>query len=280
MRLLLGLGLLLLVGLAARAADDDFAAQAREAWQKGDRPKAVELMGKAIAADPKSATLYLIRGEMHAALKKSKEAVADITKAIQLDPKNAEAYDHRGSEQFKLGNVAESLVDFDKFIELQPQAANGHWKRGITLYYVGQYDKGRKQFNAYENVDTNDVENAVWHFLCNAKATSLEKARKEILKIGKDKRTPMMEVYSLFKGDLKPEDVLAAAESAEKVEGKEKAPLFYAHLYLGLYYDILGDKKKALEHMSQAAGKYRIGHYMGDVAQVHEGLLKKGKSGQ
>ena len=31
----------------------------------------------------------------------------------------------------------------------------------------------------------------------------------------------------------------------------------------------------ALEHMTAAAGKYRIGHYMGDVARVHEELLRK-----
>ena len=36
-----------------------------------------------------------------------------------------------------------------------------------------------------------------------------------------------------------------------------------------------GDKAKALEHMTEAAGKYRIDHYMGDVARVHEELLRK-----
>ena len=51
--------------------------------------------------------------------------------------------------------------------------------------------------------------------------------------------------------------------------------LFYAHLYLGLYYDSLGDKKQALEHMTRAAGDYKISHYMGDVARVHRDILQK-----
>ena len=29
------------------------------------------------------------------------------------------------------------------------------------------------------------------------------------------------------------------------------------------------------EHMTEAAGKYRIGHYMGDVARVHADVLRK-----
>ena len=96
-----------------------------------------------------------------------------------------------------------------------------------------------------------------------------------MLKIGRDKRVPMMQVYDLYRGALKPADVLAAAEAGEVAPMQRQQRLFYAHLYLGLYYDATGNKKQALEHMSQAADKYRITHYMGDVARVHEGLLRK-----
>jgi hypothetical protein len=50
--------------------------------------------------------------------------------------------------------------------------------------------------------------------------------------------------------------------------------LFYAHLYLGIYYEVAGDKTKALEHLTLAE-KGRISHYMGDVAHVHAELLRK-----
>jgi len=69
---------------------------------------------------------------------------------------------------------------------------------GITCYYAGKFDEGKKQFEGYEQVDTNDVENAVWRYLCMAKSVGVEKARAQILKIGRDKRKPMMEVYALF----------------------------------------------------------------------------------
>jgi lipoprotein NlpI len=203
------------------------------------------------------------------------QTVADCTKSIERDPKNADAYFQRGAAQFKLGKFAESMADFDRQIELVPKAAPGHWQRGISLYYAGKYDEGKKQFKSYEEKDTNDVENAVWHFLCAARKDGVDKARAGILKIGNDKRTPMTEVYRLYKGELKPADVLAAAQRDDLKGEARKHALFYAHLYLGLYYDATGDQAKALEHMTEAAGKYRIDHYMGDVARVHEEVLRK-----
>src|SRR5204863_6225006 len=146
------------------------------------------------------------------------EAISACNKGLELDPSTAEVLDLRGSEQFKLGHLAESLADFDRFLKLRPDALPGHWKRGITLYYLGKYDEGRKQFEGYEKLDTNDVENAVWHFLCVARKDGVEKARASILKIGRDRRVPMMKVYEMFKGTAKPEDVLKSVE-----EGKPSA---------------------------------------------------------
>ena len=124
-------------------------------------------------------------------------------------------------------------------------------------------------------VDTNDVENAVWHYLCNARAVGVEKARAAMLKIGKDRRVPMMEVYALYAGKAKPDDVLTAARAGEPSKDDLNRRLFYAHLYLGLYYEVSGDARKARSHLELAADKYRIGHYMGDVARVHVMLLDR-----
>ncbi len=253
---------------------DDYLRQARHALQTHNPDKAVELAGKAIDADPKDARGYLLRGAGYEILRQHDKSIADFTRCIERDPKAADAYDHRGSEQFILGHIQESLDDFDKFLQLQPKAAPGHWKRGISLYYARRYEDGRKQFKDGDKIFANDVENAVWHFLCNAKLQGIEKARAEMLKIGKDNRVPLMEIYDLFLGKCKPADVLAAAQAGNVSAELRKQQLFYAHLYLGLYYDALGEKRKALEHMNQAAGKYRLG-YMGDVAHVHAELLRK-----
>jgi len=260
--------------LARGDSVEDYLKQANRALENKEADKAVKLAGKAIAADAKDARGYLLRGVGYEMLRQYDKAIADFTRCLERDPKRAEAYDHRGSEQFILGHIKESLDDFDKFLKLQPKAAPSHWKRGISLYYAGRYEAGRQQFKDGDKVFANDVENAVWHFLCNAKVKGIDKARSEMLKIGKDDRVPMMKAYDLFLGKCKPADVLAAAEAGDVPAEKRKERLFYAHLYLGLYYDALGDKGKTLEHMNLAAGKYRLG-YMGDVAHVHAELLRK-----
>jgi lipoprotein NlpI len=250
---------------------------ARAALRKGDLKEALELATRAVAVAPAEPNVYVFRARVHDSARQYAESVKDYAKAIELAPKAAEAYQLRGMAHFKNAQVKESVADFDRYLELKPDEKPGHWMRGISLYYARQYDEGRKQFDAYQSKDTNDVENGVWHFLCAAKLDGVEKARKAMLKIGKDGRVPMMEVYDLYKGKLKPEDVLAAAEAGKVPDVQRQQQRFYAHLYLGLYYDVLGDAKKAEEHLQLAAEKYPIGHYMHDVARVHLQLLRKAK---
>jgi lipoprotein NlpI len=276
---MLAVGAALLCGLILTVhgqADgtDDLLKSASEAMKSGKVDEALDFLNKAAAADPNNARVFLLRGGVHEFAGHHKEAIGDFDKAIALDAKLAEAYDQRGSERFKIGDIAGSLADFDKFLELEPKARAGHWKRGITCYYAGKFEEGAKQFKGYEDVDTNDVENAVWHYLCVARMSSVEKARSSLLKIGNDRRVPMMQVYALFAGKMKPEDVLAAVKEGKPGAEELNKRLFYAELYLGLYWEVEGDKKKALEHLSEAT-EHKIGHYMWDVARVHHDLLKK-----
>jgi len=261
----------------AQDAKTDALKAAQDAFNKGDRDKAIELATKAVDLDPKDARTRLFRGAIYGSMNKHIEAVADFDRCVELDPKYAEAYQQRGCEQFKRSRFADSVADFDKYLELRPDAKAGHWQRGISLYYAGKFKEGCAQFEGYEKVDTNDVENAVWHFLCVARNDGVEKARANMLKIGKDRRVPMSQVYALYHGDLKPADVLAAVDDAQLKPQEQRKALFYAHLYLGLYWEVEGDKKKALEHLELAADKFRIEHYMGDVAVVHRDLLRAAK---
>src|SRR5262249_13168087 len=137
----------------------------------------LNLAGTAVAQEPKNPAGYFFRGRVYAELGQHAKAVTDLDAAIRLEPAAAEAYDLRGSEHFKLGHIRESVADFDKFLELRPRARAGHWRRGIALYYAGRFDEGRRQFEGYESVDTNDVENAVWQLICNARVVGMDKAR-------------------------------------------------------------------------------------------------------
>jgi len=248
--------------------------KAKESLAKGNYKDALDFAEKAVGDDPKDFQGYMSRGAANEGLQRHKEAIQDFDKTLELNPACAEAYDHRGSEQFKLGHIKESMQDFDKFLELQPKAKAGHWKRGISLYYAGRYEEGRKQFEGYKTVDNNDVENAVWRFLCMAREVGIDKARLEMLKIGRDRRVPLMQIYALFRGQAKREDVLEAVHQGQPSDRELELRKFYAHLYLGLFEEATGNKKKALEHLKTAEA-LPVGGYMWDVARVHRAILEK-----
>ena len=107
-----------------------------------------------------------------------------------------------------------------------------------------------------------------------ARVDGVEKARRAILKIGRDRRVPMMTVYELFKGDAKPEDVLKSVERGKPNAAEKNARLFYAHLYLGIWFDLTGEPKKALTHLQQSVDQGKVHPYMWEVARVHRDLLR------
>jgi len=172
-----------------------------------------------------------------------------------------------------MAHIRQSLADFDRAIELDPAQAPHHWQRGITLYYAGRYEDGHKQFDSHQTVNPDDVENAAWRYLCMARAGTVQQARDSILPIEQDGRVPMMQIYALYKGTAGIEDVMAAAKAGNPAPGALNGRLFYAHLYIGLYYEAAGNAKAAREHITHAV-EHMVDHYMGDVARVHLQLLK------
>ena len=171
---------------------------------------------------------------------------------------------NRAVADFEKGRFAESAAAFDDLAKAVPDQAPHLWQRGIALYYAGRYNDCRRQFESHRTVNPDDVENAAWHFLCVARAESPAKARAALLPVGPDARAPMREVYQMFRGTLTPEQVIAAA-------GSQPGAQFYGHLYVGLYFEALGMKARALEHITIAAADRfeRVGGYMHMVARVH-----------
>jgi len=262
--------------LFAAAQANDFVRKARAALRKGDSAAALEAAQKAVEADPKSAEAIDLRGQAYSAQRKHTEAIKDFEAALALDSSYLLAQNHRGAARFKLGMIQESLDDFNAYLKVYPKEEPGHWQRGISFYYAGKYPEGAKQFYDGRVVFGADVENAFWHFLCNARKDGVDKARKNLLGLeGDDKRVPMMRVYDMLQGKAKPAEVIETAEKAN-LEGEARTEaLFYAHLYVALYYEAAGDADKCKETLTPAVEKYQIGHYMWDVANVHLARMKK-----
>lgn len=197
--------------------------------------------------------------------------VERITATIESSGATAVLYNARGEANFQAGSIDSSIADFDRAIQLQPNIAPHHWQRGISLYYAGRFADGYKQFESHQTVNPSDVENGVWHFLCRTRANGIEDARAHMLPISGDPRVPMAEIWLLFQGKGTVEQVFAAAERGSGSTLQDQ--LFYAHLYVGLYYEALDQGARASEHIRQAAEAPGATHYMGDVARVHAKML-------
>ena len=176
---------------------------------------------------------------------------------------NAQAIFERAIADFRAGRVAESVTGFDRVAQLAPNVAPELWQRGIALYYVGRYRDCRAQFESHRTVNPADVENAVWHFLCVARAESPERARAALLPVGPDSRVPMREIYRMFRGEIGPESVLVAADN-------EPLARFYAALYVGLYHEAHGIGRARFYIADAADERYAsVAGYMNTVAKVH-----------
>ena len=173
-----------------------------------------------------------------------------------------------GVQAFFDARIDDSAKAFDEVVKAVPQAKPQLWQRGLTLYYANRFQDGRDQFEVHQTANSNDVENAAWHFLCVARLEGVEAARKALIPIEGDSRVPMRQVHDLFAGKGSVEAVLAAATEGPEDE-RRRNHLCYAHLYLGLYFEAIGQAEKAKEHILKAATDYAMDHYMGKTAVTH-----------
>ena len=250
------------------------------AYNAGNVDEALELAGQAISKVGDDPKLFLARGYIHQYNRKHALAIADFSKAIELDPSSVEAWQRRGEEHFKMAKFKESVADFERVVTLQPERRPYHWQLGISYYYTEQFAEGRDLFASHQTVNSSDVENAVWHFLCTVRADGLEAAKKGLLPIPQDSRVPMMEVYGLFGGKLTEEAVIKRAHEGSVLGGLRARQIFYAHLYLGLYHEALGNAEQAYSYIKKAAQQYKENGYMGAVARSHRVWLERKRAAE
>jgi hypothetical protein len=81
-----------------------------------------------------------------------------------------------------------------------------------------------KQFKIDLTVNGKDLEETIWRYLCIAKESGAALAKNSLLAVKNDARLVLWQVYELFAGNCKPDDVLAAG----KKEGKRGS--FYSDL--------------------------------------------------
>ncbi len=204
---------------------------------------------------------------------------AAFTKAKTICDLAPNVYEYQfflGNAGFAAGKMEESIQAYDAVIRLVPSSKPQLWQRGLALFYAKRFEEGVQQFEIHQTVNSQDVENAVWHLLCAAQISDVQKARKKLIPITGDTRVPMSQVYELFAGrETSPETVLQAAAKTsgrvKKEDPKYQLQNYYAHLYLGLYFEMQGNHDAADKAMKYAKQINPLpkSNFMGQVADVH-----------
>jgi lipoprotein NlpI len=265
-----------------RSKLDEQIRAAEAAFQRGDAEGAVKTANAAVKDQPESVRARYFRSQLYTLMKQYGLAVKDLTSAIKLQPNEANLYQARGEAHFRNVDMEAAIKDWDETIRHRPDQEPHHWQRGIAHYYAGRYADGRRQFTIHQTVNSADVENAVFHFICTARAIDLKTAQKEYINIKGDKRIPMFEVHRLFAGNMTVAQVLEAARRPSIDDIVNRRPLsaqakirqeFYANYYIGLYYESHGQPEKARPFIMKAAKTADLNGYMGDCARVHAALI-------
>lgn len=196
----------------------------------------------------------------------AKLALAEARKKSDQSP---EAKSEIAKLLFGAGEMKASVEVYDEILKLQPKLKPELWQRGLALYFAEDFEAGVDQFDTHQGFNSQDVENSVWQLLCKSRLTSVEEARKTMIKIDGDNRVPMKEVFNMFAGTGTPEEVIEATgyDAVKLICSRES---YHGWLYVGLFHEMMGDQEAANEAMKTALKcKVDVPGLMGHVAEGH-----------
>ncbi len=174
----------------------------------------------------------------------------------------------RAEVLFRLGRFNESVGDYNVAAQFGwPHDEDSCWERGLAQYYVGDYRAGAEQFARYHRVGALDIENGLWRFLCIAEDENLAKARETMFEYSRKLRTPFPALLALYMGHGSADAVLEEANRGDDSDEDLTTNLFYAHYYLGKYYEVTDRTDLAMNQVQEAL-THRISHFMYACAEA------------
>ncbi len=202
-------------------------------------------------------TLALLAGmlssraeETGAMLTRIEKERSSLTEALAKDPKSVPLLSERGDANLFTARFSEAVADYEKMIALDPSQDNPHWRLGIAYYLTGAFAKAARQFEKYQQHESGDRENGIWHFMSVAREKNIENARKEMIAFTRFDREPFPALYDLFAGKTTTDAFFADLKTRGLSE--KGNVMFFANYYAGIHEDLQGRKPRALELLREA----------------------------
>ena len=182
-------------------------------------------------------------------------------------------FSRRGDARLFAGEFREAVGEFEKMIALDAKEDAPHWRLGIAYYLAGDFAKAARQFEKYQQHESGDRENGIWHFMSNARANGIEAARREMIAFERFDREPFPALYEMFAGRITTDAFLADVK-ARGLAGNEGV-MFFANYYAGLYEGLVGHRERALGLLNAAVELGGRAGYMGRVARVQRDVAAR-----
>ncbi len=128
-------------------------AKAREAAERGDMHRGVELFSDVLDADPDVVDAYVGRGRLYLDLGDYSRAMSDFITAEDLEPNNPEPQVAIGDLYFARKDYRKAIDYFTGALELDANHAMAHCRRGISYYYRKKYAEALVDLQAAEKLD-------------------------------------------------------------------------------------------------------------------------------
>ena len=279
----------------------DLAKTADKAENMGKHKEAIELFTEAIDIGGLSqhnlSIIHFKRGRILAKLGDLYSATDDYAKAVSFNTRNLNFRIYYGSALLEKGEYESASFQFERAMAIDPTSVYPYSNLGGLWTHRGDYSKALEYFTRALEIEPNEF----WlrrqfgeFFFCSGHFDRAEKEFKEAIRLsppewihttpimiflaqmkqGKDGKTYLTKylaekdpekwpgpVFSLFLEKIAPSDFLA--KTIVSKPRQENAFAIQVRMYLGYYYSLKGERKKAIEMLKwylESSGKGTWGH--------------------
>jgi lipoprotein NlpI len=230
---------------------------------KADYDHALHDYNQAIWLKPGLAKAYFGRASTYSRSGDYDHALDDYNRGISIDPSFAEAYSGRAYAYEVKGEHERAIQDYDQAIHMNPESASFRRNRGRVRFYSGKFDLAGEDFRDSMRLAPEYAYAPIWLYLAQSRAgeDGTHELEKNAARIDLSKWPAP--IVMLFRGKVKPEDVLSAANNTDsKIDREQHCE---AYFYLGEYALFHHDEAEAtrLFHSTLGTGVTSFIEYAG-----------------
>ena len=281
-KLLVPLALLLTsIGYSAWANASDLVKAGMGAQQRGDWSQAADLYGQALASgelSPKGRAQVLgLRANAYGTQGLYNQAIGDFAEAIKIAPADPTPLVGRSIVHRQIGDYDRAIADDDAALKLVPDYTFAFTNRGMANFYAGHFAAAAGDFKKSQAADPTEPDFVLWLHLSRARAGEDDAQELARMAAKVDVKSWAGPAVALFLGQMKPEEVRAAA--ADKNPALQRQQGCEAAFYLGENALLHGRKDEArtqFQSVLEQCAMYKVNYvYFSHVYGAAQTELKR-----